>query len=258
GARLCPAQPGQLQGSWQPRQCCEKDRTLLCRLAGEPRSQQLVRWNTDRTARRPSLVGGHPDGVRDPAGYLLSQSAVGVRLMERIVYDRMAELDERHWWYRARRDILGELIRREISLPAEARILEVGCGTGHNLPRLGACGHVDAIEIDEAARDIASQRLGHPVMNAPLPELNGVRPGTYDLIAMLDVLEHVEADREALVSLASKLRSGGRILITVPAHPWMWRAPDVLNPHHRRYTRRALREVVAAAELKLEMMSWFN
>jgi 2-polyprenyl-3-methyl-5-hydroxy-6-metoxy-1,4-benzoquinol methylase len=178
--------------------------------------------------------------------------------MERIVYDRMAELDERHWWYRARRDILGDLIRREIRLPAGARILEVGCGTGHNLPMLGAFGHVDAIEIDEAARDIASLRLGHPVMNAPLPELEGVRPEAYDLIAMLDVLEHVEADREALVSLASKLRPGGRILITVPAHPWMWSAHDVVNHHHRRYTRRALRAVVADAELKLEMMSWFN
>jgi SAM-dependent methyltransferase len=178
--------------------------------------------------------------------------------MERIVYDRMAELDERHWWYRARRDILGELIRREISLPAEARILEVGCGTGHNLPMLGAFGHVDAIEIDEAARDIASQRLGHPVLNAPLPELSGLGSGSYDLIAILDVLEHIEADREALVSLASRLRPGGRILITVPAHPWMWSAHDVVNHHHRRYTRRALRAVVAEAELKLEMMSWFN
>ena len=178
--------------------------------------------------------------------------------MERIVYDRMAELDERHWWYRARRDILGELIRREISLPAEARILEVGCGTGHNLPMLGAFGHVDAIEIDEAAREIASHRLGHPVMNAPLPELSGVGSGNYDLIAILDVLEHIEADREALVSLASKLRPGGRILITVPAHPCMWSAHDVVNHHHRRYTRRTLRAVVAEAELKLEMMSWFN
>jgi len=134
----------------------------------------------------------------------------------------------------------------------------VGCGTGHNLPMLGAFGHVDAIEIDEAAREIASHRLGHPVMNAPLPELSGVGSGNYDLIAILDVLEHIEADREALVSLASKLRPGGRILITVPAHPWMWSAHDVVNHHHRRYTRRTLRAVVAEAELKLEMMSWFN
>ncbi|HMC91582.1 MAG TPA: SAM-dependent methyltransferase, partial [Allosphingosinicella sp.] len=52
--------------------------------------------------------------------------------MERIVYDRMAELDSRHWWYVARRDILAELIRRKVPLPADPRILEIGCGTGHN------------------------------------------------------------------------------------------------------------------------------
>ena len=43
--------------------------------------------------------------------------------MERVVYDRMAELDERHWWYRARREVLAALIARRIELPADARIL---------------------------------------------------------------------------------------------------------------------------------------
>ena len=178
--------------------------------------------------------------------------------MERIVYDRMAELDELHWWYRARRDILSELIRREIALPAGARILEVGCGTGHNLPMLQAYGEVDAIEIDEAARDIASRRLGRQVMDAPLPDLPAIANASYDLIAMLDVLEHIEADRDALIALAAKLRPGGRLLITVPAHPWMWSAHDVVNHHKRRYTRRSLKAVVAAAGLRLDMMSWFN
>ena len=63
--------------------------------------------------------------------------------MERVVYQQMAELDDRHWWYRARRRILAELIRREVRLPADARILEIGCGTGHNLQMLSGFGHVD-------------------------------------------------------------------------------------------------------------------
>ena len=46
--------------------------------------------------------------------------------MERVVYQQMAELDDRHWWYRARRRILAELIRRDVRLPADARILEIG------------------------------------------------------------------------------------------------------------------------------------
>lgn len=178
--------------------------------------------------------------------------------MERIVYDRMAELDEQHWWYRARRDILSDLIERKIALTADARILEIGCGTGHNLPMLGRFGRIDAIEVDGAARDIASRRLGRAVMNAPLPALTGVEDGAYDLIAILDVLEHVEADRAALVGMAGKLKPGGRILITVPAHPWMWSAHDVVNHHKRRYTRATLKAVIAEAGLKLEMLSWFN
>ena len=178
--------------------------------------------------------------------------------MDRSVYDNMAKLDERHWWYVARRDVLDRLIRRRIRLPADARILEIGCGTGHNLPMLRQFGEVDAIEIDDEARAMASQRLGKPVMASPLPALAGDEDGAYDLVAILDVLEHIEADREALLGIAAKLKPGGRILITVPAHPWMWSAHDVVNHHHRRYTRRTLKAVVAAAGLRLDMLRWFN
>lgn len=178
--------------------------------------------------------------------------------MERIVYDRMAEFDEHHWWYRARRDILAALIRRRIALPADARILEIGCGTGHNLMMLRQFGRADAIEIDGAARDIASRRLGHAVLDAPLPALTGIAERTYDLVAILDVLEHVEEDRAALESIARRLKPGGRILVTVPAHPWMWSAHDVVNHHKRRYTKRTLRAVIAAAGLRADFVSSFN
>ena len=56
--------------------------------------------------------------------------------MERVVYRQMAELDQRHWWYRARREVLADLIRREAMPPPDAHILEIGCGTGHNLEML--------------------------------------------------------------------------------------------------------------------------
>jgi trans-aconitate methyltransferase len=52
--------------------------------------------------------------------------------MERAVFDRMAEHDAVHWWYVARRRVLHDLVAREVRLPPDARILEIGCGTGHN------------------------------------------------------------------------------------------------------------------------------
>ncbi len=65
--------------------------------------------------------------------------------MERIVYERMAQHDTSHWWYRARREVLADYLKRWGGLPRDARILEIGCGTGHNLPMLARFGEVDAI-----------------------------------------------------------------------------------------------------------------
>jgi SAM-dependent methyltransferase len=178
--------------------------------------------------------------------------------MERIIYDRMAELDSRHWWYRARRDVLAALVRRKINLPKNAQILEIGCGTGHNLAMLGTFGTVDAIEVDSDARAIASTRLGRPVGASPLPDLAGVAEGQYDLVALLDVLEHIEDDRAALRSIAKCLKPGRRILIAVPAHEWMWSAHDVANHHFRRYTRKSLSAAVSDAGLKLDHLSAMN
>lgn len=178
--------------------------------------------------------------------------------MDRIIFDRMAALDQTHWWYVARRKILSDLIAREIKPVKAAQILEIGCGTGHNFPVLTRFGHVDALEIDDSARAIASERLGRTVGSAPLPELSGVADASYDLIALLDVLEHIEGDLAALSSIKAKLRPGGHILLTVPANQWMWSAHDTVHHHHRRYNRSTLCKVVAAAGLRVQMVSHFN
>jgi SAM-dependent methyltransferase len=178
--------------------------------------------------------------------------------MDRIVYDRMAAHDSTHWWYRARRDILADYLARYGGLPSEARILEIGCGTGHNLSMLARFGRVEAIEIDPAARAIASERLGRPVGDAPLPELPEVERGAYDLVAVLDVVEHIADDVAALRAMKDLLKPGGAILIAVPAHQWMWSAHDVVNHHHRRYSKTTLRRAIERAGLRANKLSYFN
>lgn len=178
--------------------------------------------------------------------------------MERVVYRQMAELDQRHWWYRARREILAALIRRTVRLPEEAQLLEIGCGTGHNLAMLSEFGHVDAVELDEEARTFAEQRLGRSVMSAPLPELAGVPDRHYDLVGAFDVIEHIDDDRAAIASIATRLKPGGKFFMTVPAHQWMWSAHDEVNHHKRRYSKRSLRRLIEGSPLKLERISYFN
>ena len=178
--------------------------------------------------------------------------------MDRIVYERMAAHDTTHWWYRARREILADYLTRWGDLPKDARILEIGCGTGHNLPMLAQFGEIDAIEIDETARAKASERLGKPVGTAPLPELAGVEPGSYDLVAVLDVIEHVEDDIAALKAIATALKPGGKILITVPAHQWMWSAHDVVNHHKRRYSKAGFVALLEKSGLRGRKLGYFN
>jgi 2-polyprenyl-3-methyl-5-hydroxy-6-metoxy-1,4-benzoquinol methylase len=178
--------------------------------------------------------------------------------MERAVFDRMAELDATHWWYVARRDILASVIARKICPPAGSRILEIGCGTGHNLAMLQRFGTVEAAELDPEARRLAEQRLGRPIHVEALPELADRVDGGYDLIALLDVLEHVEDDRGALAAIHRMLRPGGALLLTVPINKWMWTAHDAAHHHHRRYTKAEIAGLARGAGFRTQLLSPFN
>ena len=178
--------------------------------------------------------------------------------MERAVFDRMAELDQDHWWFLARRRILKRLVERVVRPPEKARILEVGCGTGHNLEMLKAFGSLEASELDRSARAVANKRLPGKVKNAKLPDLSMFKRNGYDLIALLDVLEHVPDDLASLRAIHMRLKPGGALLLTVPANPWMWSAHDAAHHHFRRYTKKRLEELFLRSGLEIELLSYFN
>ena len=178
--------------------------------------------------------------------------------MERKVYEQMAKLDSQHWWFTARRRILDGVIERIVKPPKEARILELGAGTGHNLAMLSRFGKVEASELDPIARDLASERLGRPVVEAALPDLSMFPAGAYDLVALLDVLEHVPDDKASLHAIYQLLKPGGALLLTVPINPWMWSAHDVAHHHHRRYRKQEIRKLAEDAGFSIDLLSPFN
>ncbi len=178
--------------------------------------------------------------------------------MDRAVFDRMAELDQNHWWFTARRRILDQVIRRVIRPPANARILELGCGTGHNLDMLGSFGTVEASELDDHARELAAKRLGRAIEQAALPDLSRFPANSYDVVALLDVLEHVVDDKGSLNAIFTRLKPGGALILTVPANPWMWSAHDVAHHHHRRYRKADLARLAREAGYEIDLLSPFN
>jgi len=178
--------------------------------------------------------------------------------MDRAVFERMAAQEEVHWWFAARRTIIRTVIDRMIDLPDAPRILEAGCGTGGNLGMLGAYGTVRAFELDHDVRATATQKSGVAVAEGALPGPLPFKTEAFDLIGLFDVLEHVEDHEASLAALRSKLATDGRILMTVPAFPWLWSAHDKRHHHFRRYTRRSLGTVANAAGLRVERSFYFN
>lgn len=174
-------------------------------------------------------------------------------------YLEMAHTEANHWWFKGRRAILASLIAN-LALPAGARILEMGCGTGGNLSTLSAFGRVSALEMDATARSIAMQKTGgrFDIRAGSCPADIPFANANFDLICLFDVLEHIEDDVAALVAVRTLLAAGGRVLLTVPAYSWLWSTHDQHLHHKRRYSKGELREKAAASGLRIEKISYFN
>jgi len=177
--------------------------------------------------------------------------------MEESLYPLMRQLEDEHWWFVARREIIAALLTR-LPLPAGADILEVGCGTGGNIPILKRFGTVTCVEQDESAAELARQRQGATVLPGSLPHNLPEFRSLFDLITLLDVIEHVDEDCASLVALARLLKPGGRMVITVPAFNFLWSRHDDENQHKRRYRRSDLKVLARRANLSLNYVSYFN
>ncbi|AGK50510.1 MULTISPECIES: class I SAM-dependent methyltransferase [Burkholderia] len=174
-------------------------------------------------------------------------------------YLQMAATETTHWWFRARRDILRALLVG-LGLPAGARILEIGSGTGGNLGMLEAFGAVSALEMDDTARAIANRRTGwrFDIRAGRCPDDVPFGDQRFDLICFFDCLEHIEDDAAALRRVSDYLAPGGAIVVTVPAYQWLWSAHDTFLHHYRRYDRAALERCARAADCMIVRSSYFN
>ena len=168
----------------------------------------------------------------------------------------MLEMDEHHWWYRGRRSVIAAELSR-LPLPRPADVLDAGCGSGRTLEDLRHLGTATGIELDPDAAELARSRGCGEVVQGRLEALPWPAE-RFHLITCLDVIEHTPDDRVTLAELRRVTRPGGWLLLTVPAYPALWSFHDVANHHHRRYTRRMLREAAAESGWQVARMSAFN
>jgi SAM-dependent methyltransferase len=164
--------------------------------------------------------------------------------------------EDRHWWYRGRRGVLDGVIAG-LGLPAHARILDAGCGSGRNMIELARHGTVTGVELSGTSVALARERGSGEVLEGSVLAMP-FEDGSFDLAVSLDVIEHLEDDLGALRELRRTVAPGGALLVTVPAYQWLWSGHDVINHHHRRYTRRSLQRVAEQAGWRQARTTCFN
>jgi SAM-dependent methyltransferase len=165
------------------------------------------------------------------------------------------ELFEKHWWWRARAELIIEILQRLRPSTGWKYILDVGCGDGLFFPRLRQFGTVEGIEPSLSTKN-ASNADGYSIFTGPFDQ-NFQPPHKYSLILMLDVLEHLEDPMGALRHACTLLEPNGTLLITVPAFMSLWTNHDVLNHHFTRYTKKSLRQLTAKAGLRVIEARYF-
>lgn len=165
--------------------------------------------------------------------------------------------DAEHWWFKARRHIFERVLDTNVGLEREARILDLGPGSGVNMPVLGPRGRVTVVDVSryslEQCRAAGAQLVVQADATIPPFAAN-----SFDAVTALDVLEHLDNDRAALSELHRVLRPDGWLMASVPAFPVLWGRQDVLSHHKRRYKRGELQERMRAAGFEVVRESYFN
>jgi SAM-dependent methyltransferase len=159
-------------------------------------------------------------------------------------FEFLFDMEQKHFWHAGRREIILEVLK---SIPdiSRAKILEIGCGNGSVLAFLEKKGlNVEGGDIFLEGLNFCRQRAN----SIPLYQLDVLALpffNDYDVIGLFDVLEHIEDDEKALKEISNALKPRGKILLTLPAHQFLWSYWDEASKHQRRYSRK---EIIAKLE----------
>jgi SAM-dependent methyltransferase len=164
-------------------------------------------------------------------------------------YEALDRVERDHWWFEALRALVQEVLAE--AQPPPARVLDVGCSTGHLLASLPPGYDRTGVDVDGDALALAARlrpeiRFRHgEIERLPFDD------GSFDAVLATDVVSAVgvEDDLRALRELRRVLAPGGLLVLQVAAYEWLRSGHDSASGTARRYTARRLRQLLGAAGL---------
>lgn len=167
-------------------------------------------------------------------------------------YRKMYELEDRYWYFQGRKDIIGGVLEQYLPAnSAKLRVLDVGCGTGLMLGKLKTMGlepvgaDLHTLSMQYCRQRAAKKLVRADVMHLPFAD------DSFDVILALDLIEHVEDDDGLLDEFRRIAAPGAKVLITVPAHPYLWSEHDDALHHYRRYRKKEFQAQLEKADFEI-------
>lgn len=164
--------------------------------------------------------------------------------------------EDNHWWFAGRTWSLLNIVDRLIEPDGSKRVLDIGCGAGNMFHHLARYGSVVGVDNNPKPLAVARQR-GYDVREGPAEALP-FGDASFDLVALLDTVEHCDDDLAVLRECYRVCTPGGHLVATVPALMWLWSHNDVLNAHKRRYTTQELKEKLERVGFRTRRVTYNN
>lgn len=179
--------------------------------------------------------------------------------MEPEEYRLMYELEETHWWYRGLHDLVFSTIKKIIDKEKRLKILDVGCGTGFVLKKLSKYGVAFGVDISDIALGYCRKRGLHNIKKAAVSNIP-FRDNEFDLVISLDVLYHKQVgdDILALKEMRRVLKKGGKLIVNLPAHNYLWRGHDDRVHTRNRYFRAELYNKLRVCKFEILKITYRN
>ena len=134
--------------------------------------------------------------------------------------------EEKHFWFISRKELILQEVEKVI--PKNSKIIEIGAGTGNVSRYLEGNGYRD-ISVGEMHYAGLRYAQEYGINNCfQFDLLRSPFENEFDTVGMFDVLEHIDDDCFALKNVSRMLRNNGVVVLTVPAHMWLWTRSDAV------------------------------
>lgn len=175
--------------------------------------------------------------------------------MEQTEYKEMDIVEKNHFWFVAKRKFL-QIIFKKYFPSKTLRVLDVGCGTGAVLEWVKNMGHIGE-GVDNSLMALEYCREKGLKVELGTAESMNYQNETFDVVLALDVLEHLDDDKGAVLEIHRILKKGGCLIATVPAHKQLWSYHDVALHHKRRYTQAEFSDLLKE-QFQIKLITWIH